>query len=94
MWICAGEYRGRSVTGFLAYVSAKVEQYTEDLLFRQYISDGVMVISQNTCPEYGQALQVHFIDVIGDKKTEKEDTRTGEEIAEDVVNRLGLKQKA
>lgn len=74
-------------------MAAKVEQHTEDLLFRQYIGDGVMAISQNTCLEYGQALQVHFLDVIGVKETEKEDTRTGEEIAEDVVSRLGLKQK-
>lgn len=66
------------------------------MLFRQYISDGAMAISQNTGLglEYGQALQIRFMDVIGDKETEKEDTRTGEEIAEDVVNRLGLKQKA
>ena len=80
----------------MTYVSAKIEQYTEDMLFRQYISDGAMAISQNTGLglEYGQALQIRFMDVIGDKETEKEDTRTGEEIAEDVVNRLGLKQKA
>lgn len=81
-WLAYGEYRGkRTVKHFMRYVRARLEEYQQTLAYRIYISDSLFCAGDN------KRLVSRFYDVI----TKPKDTRTADEIATDIINRLGIK---
>ena len=63
---------------------ARYKQIQRDLTYRIYISDSLQNIPQN------KFLTTRYYDLIYNTP-QKTDNRTGDEIAADVINRLGLK---
>ena len=60
--------------------------------WKSYIADGLMVLTENTATWPGsKSLAVRYSDVVSSKPKEKQ--KTGDEIAADVINRIGLKFK-
>lgn len=58
------------------------DDYLKDTLYRVYLTDSVKLMGEN------KTLNVRYYDLI---KQEKNDDRTGDDIALDLINRLGLK---
>lgn len=67
----------------MRYVKAKYKEKQEELAYRIYVTDTLYYQSDN------KRLTKRYLDLIS--KPQKKDTRTGDEIAVDVINRLGLK---
>lgn len=63
---------------------ARYKQIQRDLTYRIYISDSLQNIPQN------KFLTTRYYDLIYNT-SQKTDNRTGDEIAADIINRLGLK---
>ena len=63
---------------------ARYKQIQRDLTYRIYVSDSLQNIPQN------KFLTTRYYDLIYNTQ-QKADNRTGDEIAADVINRLGLK---
>lgn len=68
----------------MRYVKAKWEKSQRDLAYRIYITDSLYAFGQ------GKVMSERFINLI---KSEESDGRSGDEVAADVINRLGLKVK-
>lgn len=66
----------------MRYVRSKYNQYKTDQAYRIYITDSLYANGQ------GKALTARYYDLIHPKEI---DPRSGDEIALDVINRLGLK---
>lgn len=66
----------------MRYVKAKWQQSQQDLAYRIYITDSLYALERN------QILEKRFIDFIYPPEV---DDRDGNEIATDVIQRLGLK---
>lgn len=82
MWLAIGEYRGpRTATAFLRYAEARVLMRTREELFRSYLCDSVMYLAQ------GKHMTVRYSEAAHPAPV---DDRTGDEIAADVIARLGL----
>lgn len=58
----------------------------EEMLYRIYLTDALKVISENTAKmvQEGKYLPKRYADLI-EKKNRKEDERTGDEIADEVI---------
>lgn len=67
----------------MRYVRAKIDDYQIDLAYRIYVSDSLFYMADN------KRLTSRYYDLI---HTQKE-TLSGDEIALDVIKRLGLKVK-
>lgn len=81
-YLCYGEYKGkRTLKLFLRYVRARFADYRQELAFRNYIADSMFVHGQ------GKYLTERLHDIMN----RKIDNRSGDEIAADVIHRLGLK---
>lgn len=65
----------------MAYVLARAEQQTRDELFRAYVARSLQAIPKGEYIEAGYADLAYPLPV---------DPRSGDEIAEDVIRRLGL----
>lgn len=65
----------------MAYVLARVEQQSRDELFRAYVARSLQAIPKGEYIEAGYADLAYPLPV---------DPRSGDEIAEDVIRRLGL----
>lgn len=65
----------------MAYVLARVEQQSRDELFRSYVARSLQAIPKGEYIEAGYADLAYPLPV---------DPRSGDEIAEDVIRRLGL----
>ena len=88
LWICAGEFRGNSIRAFVRYATAKANAEARLAAYRIYVTDALMYISENTAKSSGgQYLTKRYAEIIGEVK---KDTRTGEEIATDIITRAGL----
>lgn len=82
------------------HVAAFFRREQEDLRFRAYLTDAIKAVTENTSHyfvpgagdviTYGAIMPHRWID--GTKKQET-DTRTGDEIAADVIRRAGLTLK-
>lgn len=48
LYLCIGDYRGRTLAGFFAYVQGRHAQYVENLLYRVYVTDALQKICENT----------------------------------------------
>ena len=66
----------------MAYLKERLKAENEGIAYRYYISDSLFYIGQN------MHLTKKYRDII---HPPKEDTRTGDEIAMDVITRAGLK---
>jgi hypothetical protein len=84
-----------------------LKEESQEKLFRAYITDALMIIAENTTHfvgakemfDYGKSLNSRWLDLAEpDKKDQKkepkklkEDTRTAEEFAQDIWNRMRKK---
>lgn len=66
-------------------MKAKYVMYQKELAYRIYVSDSLFYQAEN------KRLTKRYLELIA--KPEKEDRRTGDEIARDVIERLNLKVK-
>lgn len=66
----------------MRYVRAKYAEYNEALAYRIYVSDSLYYLNTD------KKLVKRYIDII---KPYPQDKRTGDEIAIDVITKLGLK---
>lgn len=74
----------------MRYVNARCNQHRRDLAYRIYLSDGLKAISENLSRLGGGSyLNTRFADLIDERKPK--DTRTGDEVAADVIKAAGLK---
>ena len=67
---------------------SKANQQAKDTAYRVYVTDCLKLISENTG---NISLKLRYYDIIQQKK---EDTRTGDEIVEDIIKRAGLVVKS
>lgn len=70
----------------MRYATARYNQHQRDWAYRLYVADGVRILTKNTAKAGDQYLSVRFN--IYNKRSE--DNRSGEEIAADVFNRMGV----
>jgi hypothetical protein len=79
-----GEHKGNNIKTFLRYALARYTSHQRDMAYRIYVTESLRAIGK------GGYIKPHFADVIKPKKQKAEDTRTGEKIAFDVLNRIGI----
>lgn len=60
-----------------------------EMQYRSYIADALKALADNTARHGGVIMRERYADMIGSGK--KKDTRTGDEIAQDVIKRAGLR---
>ena len=71
-------------------ISAFVQSQKEKA-YKVYVTDALMYISHNTASKQGDMMVTkRFIDIM---TPQKEDDRTGDEVALEVIRKLGLKVK-
>ena len=71
---------------------SKAKQQVKDTAYLVYVSDCLKMISENTANiSRGQYMKARYYDIIHPAKV---DTRTGDEIVEDIIKRAGLVAKA
>ena len=69
-----------------ALPSLIIERYHDDI-YKAYITDALQAITGNTAMYAGgQAIQERYYDIIN----KKQDKRSGDEIAADIIKRAGL----
>lgn len=69
-----------------ALPSLIIERYHDDI-YRAYITDALQAITSNTSMYAGgQAIQQRYYDIIN----RKQDKRSGDEIAADIIKKAGL----
>lgn len=70
-----------------------IKKQREDEIYKSYIADAVKCISENTAiHEESRVMARRYYDIIHPERAEEEDARTGEEIVEDVLSRIGAKK--
>ena len=67
---------------------SKANQQAKDTAYRVYVTDCIKLIAENTG---NISLKLRYYDIIQPKKA---DTRTGDEIVEDIIKRAGLVVKS
>ena len=71
---------------------SKVSQQAKDTAYRVYVTDCLKLIAENTANiSRGQYMKSRYYDINNQAKV---DTRTGDEIVEDIIKRAGLVVKA
>lgn len=74
----------------MLYVNAKILDDTEELIYKRYMADGLKYVTKSISQAFGgKYLYVSFFDLINNNKKQTV-TKTGEEIATDVIKRAGL----
>ena len=72
------------------YVKSKILDDAEELIYKRYITDGLRDITESVSQAFGgNYLSVSFFDLFDNNKKQTT-TRTGEEIAADVIKKAGL----
>ena len=67
---------------------SKVKQQAKDTAYRVYVTDCLKLIAENTANiSRGQYMKLRYYDIIHPANV---DTRTGDEIVEDIIKRAGL----
>jgi len=69
-------------------VRAIIKRQHEEILYKEYITQALKTVVENTansCLQGGKVLNISYSELISPKPKEK---RTGDEIAADVLNRL------
>ena len=70
----------------MRYVTARLEQELREITYRYYITESIFLNGEN------KRLTFRYRDLL-DGKVKPPDHRSGDEIAEDVIKRAGLKLK-
>ena len=70
-------------TAILASLPYVIKRLDEDRLYRYYVTDSLYYMRRNNM------LSNRFYDIVN-KRTQEQDDRTGDEIAADIINRMGL----
>lgn len=67
-----------------------IRRNIEDEIFKVYVTDALKVIGENTAAfsSEGKCMSGRYADIIKPERKGKPDTRTGDEIAEDVISRI------
>ena len=87
LWVCAGEFRGRSIKAFVRYAVSKAKQKAEDIVYRTYVTEALRIVTENTGKYAGGTyITKRFSDVISQDTEEV----NGVEVAADVISRAGL----
>ena len=74
----------------MLYVKAKILDDTEELIYKRYMADGLKYVTESISQAFGgKNLYVSFFDLINSDKKQTV-TKTGEEIATDVIKKAGL----
>lgn len=74
----------------MLYVKSKILDDTEELIYKRYMADGLKYVTESISQAFGgKYLYVSFFDLIDNNKKQTV-TKTGEEIATDVIERAGL----
>lgn len=84
MWICAGEYRGRTIKGFITYVAAKVEEYVEEMNYKIYMSDILKGIAQQNKLKVNK----RYVELLPGFKEERE--KDGGKIIAEFLKKTGI----
>lgn len=63
MALCYGEYKGRTVKGFIRYVKARISQYRKDISYKAYVTDCLSAIIH---------ADIRWFDTISGVKTQAE----------------------
>lgn len=72
------------------YVKAKILDDTEELIYKRYMADGLKYVTESISQAFGgKYLYMSFFNLIDDNKKQTV-TKTGEEIAADVIKKAGL----
>ncbi len=77
----------------MRYVLARYNEKKRAEIYRIYVTDCLQLIAENTAKQCeGQYLSKRYYDVVhGDANgSQSADSRSGEEVAADVIKRLGL----
>lgn len=75
----------RDLNLFMSYVNAKTRTKTHEKAFMVFVSDAVKNINESTANTFGGAyMKKRYIDILDSH----EETRTGEEIINDIRNGL------
>ena len=81
-WLSYGEYRGkREIKPFLRYVEARIDENNREEAYRLFISESVRLAPQ------GKYITKSYSDIFEQRQIE---TRSGDEIAMDVITNAGL----
>ena len=81
-WLCYGEYRGkRELKPFLRYVEARLDEHDREEAYRIYVTKSLQLAPQN------KYVTVSFEECLKPRKVE---TRSGEQIAADIIKHAGL----
>lgn len=74
----------------MRYVLARYNEKQRAEIYRIYITDCLQLIAENTAKRVeGQYITKRYIDIV-DGTAQAEDDRDGNEIAVDIIQRLGL----
>lgn len=76
MALCYGEYRGRTVKGFVRYCLARIKAYHKDLSFKSYVTDCLSMLC---------GTNVRWYDMVSGEKTQVE---KNQDEAEQIMQRL------
>lgn len=77
---------------YIAALPAVIEHSVKSEYFGTYITDAIRLIAENTANiSRGKYMAERYYDCIHPKK---QDTRTGDEIVEDIIKRAGLVVKS
>lgn len=88
LYLCIGDYRGRTLAGFFAYVQGRHAQYVENLLYRVYVTDALQKICENTANfAGGHIMQQRYYDAAYGKPKKEEDA---EKIITKIIKAAGL----
>lgn len=69
----------------MRYLISRYKQQQREISYRIYVTDALYFIGAGRRPVK------RYVDIIGLHRSEKEDTRGGDDIAKDVILRAGLK---
>lgn len=87
MWVCAGEYKGaKRFNMFCNYTAAKAAVFQKETAFKNYVSEGIRMITHIIAEQYGgEYLGITYDNIVHPKpKTKSEDTK------QEAKNRLAL----
>lgn len=88
LYLCIGDYRGKALAGFFAYVQGRHAQYVENLLYRVYVTDALQKICENTANfAGGHIMKQRYYDAAYGKPKKEEDA---EEIITKIIKAAGL----
>ena len=80
-----------SAKAIISTLPEKIKQEHENEVYKVYIAECARIITENTAKSVGgNYIKATFADILKPQKEKIEDTRTGEEIAFDVLNRIGI----